>query len=122
MPTYSYNCLKCDAQFDVIKPLRSLDDDELCSSCSGVAQRRISRTNFTNAGDWKPTYNPAFGCVVNSRAHQRELLTMRKGEGREMIEIGNEPLEKLHKRYDTQRQETRDKRWATADNNLQEVL
>lgn len=125
MPTYTYMCCDeaCAIQFEVVKPLRELDVPETCLKCEGASQRRISRTNFTNAGDWKSQYNPAFGCVVKSKAHQREIMSRFKGEGREMIEVGNEPVENIHKHYDRQRAETREKKWAiTAEQAIQETM
>ncbi len=122
MPTYDYVCAKCDSDFDVIKRVAHLDAAEYCPQCSGPGERRISRVGIINAGDWKPAYNPGLGCVVNSRAHQREILRQREGEGRGLIEVGNEPIEKIHKYYDTQRAESHAKGWAEVDKHIQDAL
>ncbi len=112
MPTYPYSCQSCDNAFEVIKSLSRYDTEETCTKCGGLAQRRIARCNFMGAKDWEPSYNPAFGCVVKSKAHQREILSRYKDHGKEFIEIGNEPVENIHKHFDRQREEKRAKVWS----------
>lgn len=122
MPTYIYYCATCQKQFDVVKSMAHYDRDETCPD-GHLAERRIARCNFTGASDWNPTYNPAFGCVVKSKKHQRELLAQAAGAGRPMIEIGSEPVENLHKAADRQQRETREKRWSeSAEQIRKEVL
>ncbi len=111
MPRYPYFCESCEKETEIIKSLADYDSEEICDRCEIPMGRRLGLVNFTNAGDWKPTYNPAFGRVVRSRAHQREILAEYKGEGKVFEEIGNEPVEKIHKRYDTMREDKRKERW-----------
>lgn len=111
MPRYPYFCTKCELEFEVIKSIKDYDSEESCIQCSKVSNRRIGLVNFNGASDWKPEYNPALGCVVKSKSHQREILSRYKGEGRELIEVGNEPVENIHKYYDNQRAEVSNKRW-----------
>jgi putative FmdB family regulatory protein len=110
MPIYPYRCIGCESRFDVVKSMSRIDDDEFCP-CGSPASRSIGLTSIANTGDWKPTFNPAFGQVVKSKAHQREILSEYKDKGRDFIEVGNEPVENIHKYYDAQREETRNKRW-----------
>lgn len=112
MPTYPYFCETCKDGFDVTKSVSQIDDDENCKKCGCVAQRHIARVNFNGASDWNSSYNPALGCVVRSKSHQREILSRYKAEGRELIEVGNEPVENIHKHYDQQRLDTQKERWS----------
>jgi hypothetical protein len=57
--------------------------------------------------DWVESFNPAFGCVVKSKRHQREILAKFKAEGKEFEEVGNEPLENVHNHFD----KIRETRW-----------
>lgn len=122
MPTYLYCCRWCKNSFDVVKSLGEIDSEEACA-CGYIAERRIARTNFANAGDWQPAYNPALGTVIRSKAHQREVLSRLADQGKKMIEIGNEPVGNLHKMADTTQKERRDARWSeSADKIIHEVL
>lgn len=122
MPIYLYECPACQARFDVVKSVAQINDSERCG-CGSEAERKISRVNFTNAGDWHPTYNPALGQVVRSKAHLRSILADHKARtGTEMIEVGNEPVENIHKRADRHRAEAREKTWSeSAEKILHEV-
>lgn len=125
MPTYPYSCPnpKCGHQFEVIKSIARIEDAERCVKCDSQAQRGIARVNFNNAGDWKPSYNPGLGRVVKSKAHQREILAEYRDKGRDFFEVGNEPVENIHKYYDTQREEKRAERWnESADQVLHETF
>lgn len=115
--------MACSRGFDVLKRIEHCTRPEHCSECGDLAEKRISRFNFTNAGDWKPTYNPAFGEVVRSKAHQREILARFKDQGREMVEIGNEPVENIRKAAEAERKRKRDEIWnEPTEKILKEVL
>ena len=123
MPVYPYCCKQCNGLYYVTKPLAHIDNVEYCSFCGSRTERTIALSNFTNAGDWKPEFNPALGCVVRSKAHQREILSRMKGEGKEIVEIGNEPLDKIHHSCDSLREQKQVKRWSEpTDKVLQEGL
>ncbi len=112
MPIYPYSCDVCHHYFDVIKPMGNLDDSEYCKICGGPAFRGIAHTAFIGGGDWIETYNPAFGCVVKSKRHQRQILADFKAKGKEFVEIGNEPVENIHKNFEKQREQKRLERWS----------
>lgn len=112
MPTYPYICPLCDHEFDVTKSIARIEDDEHCSLCRGKAHRHIARVNFSNAGDWNPSFNHAFGCVVKSKKHQREIIDRYRDKGRDFEEVGNEPVENIHKYYDNKREEMQKERWS----------
>lgn len=120
---YPYWCAECDHEFDVIKSVAEIDIEEKCPSCQKIAERTIKGAMLMGVNDWTEQFNPAFGCVVKNKRHQREILAKFKGAGKEMVEIGSEPVEKLHKKYDTQREEVRNKRWSEpTEKIIQEVL
>lgn len=114
MPYYPYRC-ECGNEFEVIKRMSEIDRVERCQLCQRKAVRAIGLTNFTGASEWNSSayrgFNPAFGKVVNGKSHQRELLARARGEGKEMIEIGNEKPDNIEKHFSKQREETRQKRW-----------
>lgn len=120
---YPYLCSSCEHSFDVIKSLGEINTEEICEKCGNVATRTIGRFSFAGASDWKPEFNPAFGCVVKSKRHQREILSRFSHQGKEFIEIGNEPVEKLHKKFDSQREAAHQARWSeSSDKIIGEVL
>lgn len=112
---YPYKC-ECGNDFEVIKKMSEIDRVERCQLCQRIAKRYIGLSHFNGASEWNSDayrgFNPAFGKVVKGKTHQRELLAQAKGEGREMIEVGNEKPETIHKHFDKQREETRMKRWS----------
>lgn len=107
---YTYNC--CGRDFEVIKPLSEYNSKELCDVCDNEATRVISRVSLVAIHDWTESYNPAFGCVVKNKAHQREILCKLKGQGKEFVEVGDEPVEKIHQHFDSQRAAKRKERWS----------
>lgn len=112
MPTYSYFCSFCESNFDVIKSISCLEDEELCGKCCTLAERQMSRVNISPRGEFIASFNPAFGEVVKSKRHQADLISKLKIDtGREMIEIGNEPLDKIHAYYDNAREIKREESW-----------
>lgn len=111
---YPYECVNvdCTYKFEVIKSVRSIDAEERCPFCKSVSERRIGKSRLMRVNDWVESYNPAFGCVVKNKAHQREILARRKGEtGQDFIEVGTEPVENIHKHFDSKRAEANKKRW-----------
>ena len=57
-----------------------------------------------------PTFNPGLGEIVKSKAHLKELCKIKGVEP-----IGNEKPESLHKYYDKQREDAREKQWSEPD-------
>lgn len=108
---YPYHCKPCDHSFDVIKSVKEYQTEELCPKCQVKAEKQIGMFSFYGAGDWKPSFNPAFGCIVKNKAHQREILSRYKDQGKEFEEVGSEPVEKIHKYFDAKREEKREERW-----------
>jgi putative FmdB family regulatory protein len=92
MPTYEYLCSLCKTNFDVVKSIKELDEVETCPACAAhETVRTISRTHFYGAADWdKAQYNPGLGIVTRNSKH-----AYREAKSRGLIEVGNEPAEKL---------------------------
>lgn len=115
MPTYEYACKPCGHRFDVIKPMARYDWPEACAKCGLEAERLISATSIdSTAGDWnRIEFNPALGQWTKGWGQARKIA-----KARGMEEVGNEPVENLHKAAERQRVETREKRWRDADRNM----
>ncbi len=109
-------CETCGNDFEVIKSVSEIDVPETCEKCGSIGERYIGSTEFYGASDWnKQDYNPALGQVVNSNAHKKRILADFRARGREMEEIGNEPVEKIHTHFEKRREEHAANRWANAD-------
>jgi hypothetical protein len=105
---YPHECSVCKDYFEVIKSVRDFDNEEYCPKCGMIGIKIIAyRQSFHGAADWDTShYNPALGRVVRSNAEARKIA-------REMglEEIGNESLDKIHKKYDSERQHKIDTRY-----------
>jgi putative FmdB family regulatory protein len=104
---YPYECRRCGETFEVIKSVRHIDDPEFCE-CGPQAYRTIAqRQSFSGEKDWDSAhYNHGLGQAVKSNAHASKLA-----KERGMIEIGDEPLDKIHKKFDTEREQKIESRY-----------
>lgn len=92
MPSYDYDCEKCDLTATFVRSMTEGPKDELCVMCGNPMRRVFSIPYVTGAKVEHAEYNPAFGKVIkNSR--ERGELAKRKG----WVEVGTEPTDKLHK-------------------------
>ena len=113
MPTYPYECANCSTCYDVTKRVAEIDDPAFCPSCGDAGMRTIGRTHFYGASDWdKAEFNPAFGQVVRNKTHQREILRKFADQGKVFEDVGNEPVENLHKHFDGEREARLKARWS----------
>ena len=103
---YEYACKTCNHEFEVIKRVAEYQTPEACTECSGETKKLVSKnTSFYGATDWDTAhYNPAFGKVMKSNKHAKQEAK-RLG----MDEIGNESVERVHKKFDDAREEKRSK-------------
>lgn len=108
---YPYHCPECNYHFEVLKSVAEIDNSESCPKCLVTSNRTIAVPNLMAVNDWTESFNYGLGCVVKNKAHQREILRKYADQGRELIEIGTEPVENLHKKYDRQREDKRKERW-----------
>lgn len=116
---YSYRCTPCRNTFFVDKQVRYIDSPEACPLCAETAER------FFNPGqpqviskDIEPAYNPAIGKVITSKAHLKKELGELKARGTELIEVGNESPDTIHRHHDEQRKAKADARWKKLDEEL----
>lgn len=105
---YAYACPKCAFRFDVVKPHTQMRDPESCRQCGAESVREFApqRVHFIGASVQHAEYNPGLGCVVRNKQHRAELARSRGLE-----EVGSEPVEKLHKKHDTERAESLDRKY-----------
>lgn len=110
-PTYEYACP--DHTWDVVKPMAAIDHPEACPACGRPGERQVTLPAPVSptAGDWnRGEFNPGLGCHTKSWKHARQIA-----KARGLEEVGTEPVEKIHQRFDRQREETAAQRWADAD-------
>ena len=91
----------------MVKSLKDYDRPETCVCNSTDTTRVIPRTQAFSkiaASDWNSRqYNPAFGKAVSNLEAKR--LAKEKG----WVEVGNEPVEKIHSHYDKAREEKKER-------------
>ena len=52
MPLFSYKCVDCGHEFEVLMSISKLDDAQSCSSCGSTqTNRQVSRPNFALRGE-----------------------------------------------------------------------
>ncbi len=113
MPTYEFKCSTCEKPFDIVCRVAERDDAYSCPDCgaSGVRQLSMPAIDKSAAGDWNNvSYNPGLGTWTKSWKHGREIA-----KSRGLEEVGNEPLDKLHKKAEDRKVEIREERWREAD-------
>jgi len=55
MPIYLYFCPQCTQEYNVLKKMSSMDDEEHCKTCKGrpLLVRKVAKTAFTlKGGGW----------------------------------------------------------------------
>ena len=99
MPIYEYFCEPCSKQYDVIKSIKVYDKKDPCPECGKVGYRILSANiQFLGSKVEDAEYNPAFGTIVKSKRHRDELAKQKN-----MVEIGNEKVENIHNKFDSDR-------------------
>jgi len=93
MPTYQYECDKCDLEKEIIKPMSESADIEICDQCNNP-MRRIYSSNiqFVGAKVKDAEYYHSFGEVVKSDNHRKELMKKHN-----VIEVGSETPKNIKK-------------------------
>lgn len=89
---YSYQCDGCGGEaVDVVKSAAYSDRPEYCGKCNEPMRRLYSAVHFTTKSVFdKPSYNPAFGKVINSKHQLKDEIRRASDEGKEIVEVGNE--------------------------------
>jgi putative FmdB family regulatory protein len=98
---YPYSCNSCKHDFEVIKSVRHIDDDESCELCGHTAVRTIAKSQaFYGANDWDTAhYSTVLGMKVRSNKEAQKIARERG-----LVEVGTENIEKIHKKFDTERE------------------
>lgn len=93
---YEYECALCERRIDVTKPIKFIDSVELCPVCGAEMHRCVSTPAFKiDFVHQKKEWNPGLGIWVRNRNDIREAMAKYKDEhGSELIEVGNERIEK----------------------------
>ena len=107
-PTYDFGCDK--HRWEVVCKIAERENEHRCPACGAVGTQLPAAPNIDKgaAGSWnQQSYNPALGCWTKSWKHGREIA-----KARGLEEVGDEPVDKLHDKFEKQRAETRKARWA----------
>ena len=111
MPVYDYRCPDCKHEFDVTKPISSIDDMECCPSCLGTCDHsaRIIKTakEFFGEKQEEPFFSVALGKMVSGKKDLR-----RQAKERGLIEVGNENIDKIMDRSESDMQRRSAEKWA----------
>jgi hypothetical protein len=90
--------------------MASRNDPQSCPSCGSSGERQVTAAYFNGASDWNTqSWNPGLGCYTKSH---KEAEKIAKSRGLEPI--GNENPDNIHKHYEKQREETKERRWQEA--------
>lgn len=108
MPTYDWNCEKCDKEIEIVKSIKEYTSDEHCPDCGNPMQRIFSHNvQFIGTAVQDAEYYHSLGTIVKNKHHRSELI---RKHG--LVEVGNEKpdraryymnrnrLEKIAKAYD----------------------
>ena len=107
MPTYEYFCEACSLGYEIIKSIKEYDGKDPCTACGKPARRVFSANiHFIGTKIEDAEYNPGLGKITKSKKHRDELAKRMN-----LIEIGNEKTETIHKHFDNSREEKRRRSW-----------
>lgn len=98
---YPYHCVACKHEFEVIKSVRQIDDEESCELCGQISVRTIAKSQaFYGANDWDTAhFSTVLGMKVRSNKEAQKIARERG-----LVEVGTENVEKIHKKFDTERE------------------
>ena len=107
-PTYDWACDK--HIWEVVCRIADRDEPSTCPKCGAPGTKQLSAPNIdkTSAGSWNQTsYNPGLGCWTKSTKHAEQIA-----KARGLEPVGNEPIDNIHKKFEKDREEKREARWA----------
>lgn len=99
MPLYPYHCKDCEHDFDVAKSVADIDQTELCQCGSNNTVRNIALVSIEKSSAIQPYYEPALGCMINSKSHKQRIL-----KDRGLEEVGNTSPDTLYKNIEQERE------------------
>lgn len=104
---YPYRCTECRKEFDVVKPVKDFDSLETCPDCDGACDKLFThKVHFIGTKVQDAEFNPGLGCVVKNSSHRKEIAKQK-----ELIEVGNETPDTLHRESVVKKEESRQKEW-----------
>jgi putative FmdB family regulatory protein len=108
MPTYDFDCPKCDKPFDVVQSIKAYDGSAECPTCKNVSRERIFSANvtFIGASVEHAEFNHGLGIVTKNSRHRRD-----EARARGLEEVGTEKVEKIHTKFENDRAEKRKRSW-----------
>lgn len=107
MPIYPYECQDCNKDFEVAKPIASIDAEEICDACASPnTKRNIALSGIERSSAVQPYYEPALGCIINSKSQKKQIL-----KDRGLEEVGNTSPESMYKQLEVPRQKRIEKSW-----------
>jgi len=109
---YPYHCRKCDNEFEVVKPFHAIEFPEPCPDCGMLSDDRRIGLPMIQSVEVDPYFHYGLGKVVRTKGDIKNELKKREDQGRGLIEIGDEPIHKIEKKFSAEREEKRNKRWA----------
>lgn len=108
MPTYDFNCPKCDEPFEIIQGIKEYDGKGACPRCEGISTERIfsAKIHFIGASVESAEYNPGLGLVTKNSKHRKD-----EARARGLEEVGTESTAKILAHDDRNRAEKLKKSW-----------
>lgn len=107
MPQYPYQCQSCYREFDVIKSVIDIDQEEICEQCGNAETKRlIAMSNLEKSSMQQPYYEPALGCIINGKGHKQQILKERGLE-----EVGTTNPDTMYKDLEQQKAKERARQW-----------
>jgi putative FmdB family regulatory protein len=108
MPTYDFNCTKCDEHFELIQGIKEYDGKGACPVCKTVSSERIfsAQVYFVGAKVESAEYNPGLGIVTKNSKHRKD-----EARARGLEEVGTESSAKILAHDDRSRAEKLKKSW-----------
>lgn len=97
MPTYDYECPKCEACFERVLPLAQYQDPQVCEACGTVAKKVLSAPGLIFKGDdWASKNNRIAGQMAekNRKVSQKQEERKRDAPGVRLVpNVGGERTE-----------------------------
>ncbi len=107
MPIYPYECQDCNKDFEVAKRMADIDAEEMCRDCASTnTKRTIALAAIEKSSAVQPYYEPALGCMINSKSHKKQIL-----KDRGLEEVGNTSPESMYKHLEVPREKRIAKSW-----------
>ncbi len=107
MPEYPYLCHNCEHEFNIIKSIRQIDDQESCPQCNQHdLERLIAKSNLERSALGQPYYEPALGCIIKGKGHKQQIL-----KDRGLEEVGTTNPDTMYKDLEAQREKRMAREW-----------